>query len=125
MTRLEQALDALNSLAGNVEHATRRRRRRKRINRDQLIAAVKVGGAVMQAVGSLFPKAAPFVGAFGTLTQEAPALIPKEEQDLLTRLQVVQQQLDRVPTENGGTRERLEAQQELLLDMVEAEEQKR
>lgn len=73
MTRIEAALDALNVFAKDLERATRRK---KRIDREHLIAAVKIGTVIFAAVSAFVPQLKIVAGVLNGLNASLPAILP-------------------------------------------------
>lgn len=73
MTRLESALDTLNVFAKDLERATRRK---KRIERKQLIAAVKIGTVLIGVVAAFVPQLKIVAGILNGLQASLPEILP-------------------------------------------------
>ena len=78
MTRLEAALDALNIFAKDLERATRRKRK---IEREHLIAAVKIGTVIIGAVAAFVPQLKIVSGILQGLNASIPAILPANAGD--------------------------------------------
>jgi len=120
--KLDLMLDNLNTLAVGVSRATKRRRKWRR---EHIVMACQVGSAVLSAVSTFVPAIRPIAATLSGLQNAIPAAEPQPldaEQRLMTRLQMVHQQLQNVAPENGMTKAKLEGQQELLLDLFEDRE---
>ena len=78
MTRLEAALDALNIFAKDVERATRRKRK---INREQLIAAAKIGTVLIGVVAAFVPQLKIVAGILNGLNASTPTILPANAGD--------------------------------------------
>lgn len=119
-TKLDVALDAVHGIASTMARATRRRRK---IRREHIVAAVNVGASVVSALASVLPQARPVAGVLGALQQTAPlALLPKEEAHLLAKVQTIEAELAHA---TGERKTRLEAQRDLVLKLIEEQEQRR
>lgn len=73
MTRLESALDTLNIFAKDLERATRRK---KRIERHHLIAAVKIGTVLIGVVAAFVPQLKVVAGILNGLQASLPQILP-------------------------------------------------
>lgn len=73
MTRLEAALDALNVFAKDLERATRRK---KRIDREHLIAAFKIGTVIFGTIAAFVPQLKVVAGILNGLNASLPAVLP-------------------------------------------------
>ena len=81
MTKLEAAFDALNVFAKDLERATRRKRK---IDREQLMAAVKIGTVIINVVATYIPQLKIVAGILTGLSTSLPAALPErveEKQD--------------------------------------------
>ena len=74
MTRLEAALDALNVFSKDLERATRRKRK---IDREQLLAAVRIGTAIIGAVAAFVPQLKIVAGVLNGLSSSLPTALPE------------------------------------------------
>ena len=73
MTRLEAALDALNIFAKDLERATRRKRG---IEREHLIAAVKIGTVIISVVATFVPQLKIVSGILNGLNASISTILP-------------------------------------------------
>lgn len=73
MTKLEVALDALNVFAKDLDRATRRKRK---IEREHIIAAVKIGTAIFSAVAAFVPQLKVVAGILNGVNNSIPAVLP-------------------------------------------------
>lgn len=107
-------LDGVHSFSSHMARATRRKRH---VDRQQVLAAVNVVSALVKMVAGVLPQAQPAALLMSGLEQAAPKLLP--ENPLFGRLRAVNEEIERT---TGEQKLRLEAQRDILLSLIEEQE---
>jgi len=118
-SKLDVALDALHTIASAITGATRRR---SLFQRARLINFLQVGSFIFTALAVTFPRMRSAAALVSELQQQAPAaLMPANETEttLLFKLNSINAQCANA---TGDARLRLEAQRDILLQMLEERE---
>lgn len=117
MTKLDMLLDGVHSFSSHVVRATRRKRH---VDRQQVLAVVSVASALVKMVAGVFPQAQPAALLVSGLEQAAPKLLP--ENPLFGRLRAVNEEIEHT---TGEQKLRFEAQRDILLSLIEEQEHNR
>lgn len=110
-------LDGVHTFSSHMARATRRKRH---VDRQQVLAVVNIVSAIVKTVATILPQAKPAALAMGVLEQAAPKVLP--ENPLFGRLRAVNAEIERT---TGEHRLRLEAQRDILLSLIEEQEHNR
>lgn len=122
---LDRTLDTLHAVTSSIAKATRRRRR---IRREDIVAIMHGVSTAVMFLATIIPQARPVADAMNALRTN-PSVVTDDlltsrispfERKLLMRLQALQIQLI---TATGEQQVHLNAQRELLLDLVSDQEQ--
>lgn len=119
MTKLDMLLDGVHTFSSHMARATRRKRV---VDRQQVIAVVNIVSAIVKTVAAVLPQAQPAALVMSSLEQAAPKMLPTRETPFFDRLRAVNSEIEQT---TGEQKLRLEAQRDMLLSLIEEQEHNR